>query len=91
MRRACCYSESFYRVWLLVVSKRLARSFIFTHNSIDSLNYARILVDQGSLKRRLNGRKKLKGEAFAFDMMIILIRKKKKKTEWKQKKCTMNK
>ncbi len=54
---------------------------LHSHNSIDSINYAHILVDQGSLKYKLN----VKNVKLSLIIIIIIIMKN------REKKCNMNK
>ncbi len=53
---------------------------LHSHNSIDSINYAHILVDQGSLKYKLN----VKNVKLSLIIIIIIMKN-------REKKCNMNK
>ncbi len=45
---------------------------LYSHNSIDSINYAHILVDQGSLKYKLKRQKK-KNEMYNEIVIFFLV------------------
>ncbi len=56
---------------------------LHSHNSIDSINYARILVDQGSLKYKLNV-KNMKFSLIIIFYYYYYYEKQKKKMQYKQ-------
>jgi hypothetical protein len=55
---------------------------LHSHNSIDSINYAHILVDQGSLKYKRNVKKNC--ELFSYYYYYYYYEKQKKKMQYEQ-------